>query len=535
MPALSADLILTGARIRTMDPRLPLAEALAVQGRKIVAIGSSQDVEPWIGAGTQVFDLRGRTVIPGLIDAHIHLEAYARAMNQVDCGTSTVEACLERVRAAADSAPEGVWVLGHGWDQNRWGRYGTLEELDAVAPDRPVFLTAKSLHAAWANSAALRAVGIGPNTPDPPGGRIGRDARGRPNGLLFEEAVSLVRQRLPEVSPEQLAGLLEKVQQRLWGFGLTGVHDFDGARCFQALQILREADRLGLRVVKNLPVALLDHALAVGLRSGFGDDWLRIGHVKVFADGALGPRTAAMLEPYLEEPENRGMLLIDAEGLLEVGVRAVSGGLPLTVHAIGDRANHEVLDALEALRAYERERGLPARPHRIEHLQRLHPDDLPRVAALSVYASMQPIHATSDMEMADRYWGPERVKTAYAWRHLLDSGATLVFGSDAPVESPNPFWGLHAAVTRRRHDGSPGPDGWVPEQRIRLTEALEAYTTAPYRLVGQGHRLGRLAAGYLADLVVLDEDPFEVSPDALVEIKPRATMVDGRWRWGEPA
>ncbi len=534
MPSLSADLILTGARIRTLDPHRPLAEALAIRQGKIIAVGRAEEVEPLAGRETQIAQLSGRTVLPGLIDAHIHLEAYARAIHQVDCATSTVEECLGRIKAAAADTPEGLWIQGHGWDQNRWGRYGTLQELDSASPDRPVFLTAKSLHAARVNSAALRAAGIGPETPDPPGGRIGRDDQGRPNGLLFEEAVSLVRQHLPEPSAEQLVGLLEEAQAKLWGYGLTGVHDFDGARCFQALQILRQQGRLGLRVVKNIPVALLEHALALGLRTGFGDEWLRIGSVKVFADGALGPRTAAMLEPYLEEPENRGMLLIDAEGLLEIGVRAVNGGFPLTVHAIGDRANHEVLNALEALRAYEQEHGLPSLSHRVEHLQRLHPEDLPRVAALHVYASMQPIHATSDMAMADRYWGPERVKTAYAWRSLLDTGATLVFGSDAPVESPNPFWGLHAAVTRRRHDGSPGPEGWVPEQRVTLAEALAAYTIAPHELMGPDRRLGRLAPGYLADLIVLEVDPFAIPVDALKDLRPLSTMVGGRWRWGEP-
>jgi hypothetical protein len=316
----------------------------------------------------------------------------------------------------------------------------------------------------------------------------------------------------------------------LWQIGLTGAHDFDRRLCFAALQVLHERGELSLRITKSLPLEDLEHAIALGLRTGFGDDLLRIGSIKAFADGALGPRTAAMLQPYEGEPDNRGMLLLDAEELFEHGRSAVQNGLSLAVHAIGDRANHEVLNALTQLRAVERQLS-PERPalrHRIEHVQIIHPDDAGRLVQAGIIASMQPIHATSDYLMADRYWG-ERSASAYAWRTMLEHDTPLAFGSDAPVESPNPFWGLHAAVTRQRPDGSPGTQGWYPEQRLSVIEALQGFTTGAAYAAGMEDRLGMLASGFLADLLVLDTDPFTSQPEALMDIRPLGTMVEGQW------
>jgi predicted amidohydrolase YtcJ len=283
-----------------------------------------------------------------------------------------------------------------------------------------------------------------------------------------------------------------------------------------------------LRVNKNIPVESVDHANALGLRTGFGDDWLWIGSVKAFMDGALGPHTAAMFQPYQDEPENRGILNMDGEELFEHCRKAADVGLSMTVHAIGDRANHEVLNAYQQLRAYETEHGLPHLRHRIEHVQIIHPDDAPRFAQLNVIASMQPIHAPSDMYAADRFWG-DRSAHAYAWRTQLNHGAPLAFGSDAPVESPNPFLGLHAAVTRRRADGSPSAEGWYPEQKLTLAEALSAYTVGAAYAANAEHRLGKLAQGYLADLIVLDEDIFSSDPQTLLTIEAKSTMINGEW------
>jgi hypothetical protein len=300
------------------------------------------------------------------------------------------------------------------------------------------------------------------------------------------------------------------------------VDDLVAFEAYQQLKGGRDGG-LGLRVVKYLPLAALDPALALRLRSGLGDDWLRIGGLKLFADGALGPRTAAMLEPFAGEPDNRGILTLEPAALADVVRRATAGGLSLAVHAIGDRANRLVLDAFAAAGP------APASVRqRIEHVQLIHPDDVGRLAALGVVASMQPIHATQDAVMADRYWGG-RAATAYAWRSLLDAGATLAFGSDCPVEDWNPFLGIHAAVTRARPDGYGGPEGWQPRQRITVAEAVRAYTWGAAYAAGMEERLGSLRAGKLADLVIVDRDIFTCDPAVIAETRVEATMIGGRW------
>jgi hypothetical protein len=484
----------------------------------------------------QTLDLRRAPLIPGLTDAHIHLELYALSLQKVDCETQTREECLRRVAERAAQTPPGAWILGHGWNQNAWEdhpHFPTAAELDRAAPRHPVFLTAKSLHAGWANRAALHAAGLTSDSPDPRDGRLGRDEAGTPNGMLFETAMSAVADAIPAPNEAHVAEALLQAQTELWKWGVTGAHDFDRRRCFAALQALHARGQLKLRVLKSLPLEDLPHAAALGLRAGFGDDWLRLGPIKLFADGALGPRTAAMLQPYAGETENRGMLMLDAEEIFEHGRLALDNGFPLAIHAIGDRANHEVLNAFERLRALEG--AAPPRaamPHRIEHVQLIHLQDAPRLAQLGVTASMQPIHATSDRMMADRYWG-SRAAWAYAWKTQLDAGARLAFGSDAPVESPNPWRGIHAAVTRRGEDGAPDPEGWQPAQRIGVLEALRAYTCGAAIAAGWDDRLGRIAPGHAADLAVLDRDPFECDPTELKDIRPRATMVGGEWVWGE--
>jgi predicted amidohydrolase YtcJ len=376
----------------------------------------------------------------------------------------------------------------------------------------------------------LSLAGLDRGTADPPDGSLQRDGRGDLAGILTEGAMMLVSRAIPKPGIEETVASLDACQASLWTHGLTAVHDFDGPTCFQALQSMEERGRLGIRVLKSLPLETLDTAAALGLRSGFGDEWLRIGAIKVFADGALGPRTAAMLSPYEGEPQNCGRCLHDRESLFDIGRRAFSAGLALAVHAIGDQANQETLAAFEAL---HRDPSVPLHPamaSRIEHVQLLYPEDLPALARLGLVASMQPIHATSDMHTADRYWGT-RTKTSYAWRSLESAGTILAFGSDAPVESPNPFWGLHAAVTRRSREGLPGPDGWIPEQRLTRESALRAYTAAPAALAGLSGRQGVLRRGAHADLILLDEDPLTCPDDRLHTLHPRGTMVAGIWRY----
>ncbi len=522
--------ILHNANIITLDPARPRASAVAILGDRIAAAGSDEDILALASRADEKTDLRGQTVWPGLTDAHIHLQHYSLGLQMVDCETDTREECLRRVAERAQQAEPGAWIRGHGWNQNNWPEgFGSRADLDRIAPDNPVYLTAKSLHAAWANSAALQIAGITRNTPDPKDGEIQRGADGAPTGILFESAMDLVEKAIPEPTVAEIRRALERAQTTLWSLGVTGLHDFDPRTCFMALQEMEQAGTLALRVLKNIPLDDFPHALGLGIRTGFGSDLLRIGSLKLFADGALGPQTAAMLQPYVGS-QSSGMLFLDAEQIIEIGQKASENGISLAIHAIGDRANFEVLKAYDQMRRYEQDHHKPRLRHRIEHVQIIHPDHRDRLAALGIVASMQPIHATSDYPMADRFWG-DRSKTAYALRDLLDRGTRMTFGSDAPVESPNPFWGLHAAVTRRRQDGSPSPEGWYPHQRLTLDQALAGYTTGPAYAAGWEDRLGRIAPGCLADLIVLPEDPFELDADRLYAVQPRATMVAGRFVW----
>jgi predicted amidohydrolase YtcJ len=526
--------ILYNGWIRTLEPENPIAQALLIDHGEIKAIGKDQEILSLAPSSATRQNLNGKFILPGLIDAHIHLEHYALGLTKVDCETSTRAACVSRVAARAAQTLVGAWVLGHGWNQNQWVEgYGNRDDLDAITSGHPVYLTAKSLHAAWVNSVALKLAGIHASTPDPEGGKLGRDSQGQLTGILYETAMELVSQVIPKPTTYDIAKAIQKAIPLLVKMGLTGVHDFDRSQCFSALQMLHEAGALKLRIIKSIPIECLSEAVTVGLRTGFGDDYLRIGSIKAFADGALGPHTAAMLHPYEDDPDNVGMLMMDVEELVEHGCKAVGHGLSLAVHAIGDKANHQVLNAFEQIRLFEQ--GLDpgsfgkAR-HRIEHVQVLHPHDVHRLAALEIIASMQPIHATSDMDMADRYWG-KRAALSYAWREQLNQRAVLAFGSDAPVESPNPFWGLHAAVTRRPQNGAPGEAGWYPEQRLQIMEAWQGFTTGPAYAAGMEYRQGRLAPGYLADLVLMDEDPFTCPVERLLELQPDGTMIGGEWVW----
>jgi len=518
--------ILYNARIYTFDKARPLASVIAFDHGEIIAVGDDELLTAFGRADKQ--DLQKYTVLPGLTDAHLHLQYYSLSLQKIDCETDTLEECLQRVKEKVQKAKAGEWILGHGWNQNIWGNWPSAADLDQIAPNNPVYLTAKSLHAAWVNTTALKLAAVGAGTPDPKDGQVQRDSKGEPTGILLENAILFVSDFVPEPGTAALAAAIEKAQPILWKMGLTGVHDFDKRDCFLALQQLHAQHRLKLRVTKNIPVELLDHAFKIGLRTGFGDDWLRIGSVKAFMDGALGPRTAAMFQPYIGEPENKGNLNMDVEQLFEFTRHAADVGLGMTVHAIGDRANHEVLNAYEQLRAYETENGLPHLRHRIEHVQVLHPDDVPRLAKLNIIASMQPIHATSDMIMADKYWG-ERTSLAYALKTQLDAGAHVAFGSDAPVESPNPFRGIYAAVTRRRPDGSPGPAGWHPEQKLSMQQAIEGFTTGAAYAAYAETRQGILAEGALADLIALEKDPFICNPEEVKDLQSSATMVAGEW------
>ena len=525
--------ILTNGNIITLDERRPRVSALAISYGRAVALGGDAEIRRLAGADTAVVNLDGKTVLPGLCDAHIHWEAQARALRSVDVFELPDKTqVVERVGERAAKTAAGEWITGQGWAQDLWPdrAFPGKADLDAVAPNNPVYLSAKSGHAAWVNSAALAAAGITDSTSDPEGGQILRDASGEASGVLLETAMELVENCVPRPSGEQLADMMRDAQALAHRSGLTMIHDFDDPSCLYALQILRERGELGLRVVKQVNQAWLDAAVESGIRRNFGDDWLRIGALKLFADGALGPKTALMFEPYAGEPDNFGMAVVDKEEMVEHVSRASASGLPASVHAIGDKAVHDVLDVFERVRGEEAARHEPAgsRRHRIEHVQIIHPLDVGRLAELDVIASMQPIHATSDMATADRYWGA-RCEYAYNPRLQLDQGARIAFGSDAPVEPFDPLLGIHAAVTRQR-DGEPA-GGWYPHAKLSLHETLLGFTRGPAYAAEMEDRLGMLREGYLADLIVLDRDIYQAAPDEIPGLSVLGTMVDGVWRY----
>jgi predicted amidohydrolase YtcJ len=530
------DHILFNGRIVTHDPNRPRVAAIAITGGRVVAIGDDDEILELAGAHTKRDNLNRHLVLPGLTDAHLHWMWTARILRDLDVfEVPDKQIAVQRVAERASRLAPGEWILGYGWDQNRWpdARFPSAADLDAVSPDNPVYLRSKSAHAFWVNSKALAVCGITRDTPDPDGGVIGRDADGNLTGVLYETAAYLVTRHIPKDSLEDIATVMREAQGLALASGLTGFHDFDDPDCLRALQILRERGHLALRCHKQINLAYLDPAIESGVRFGFGDDWINFGALKMFADGALGPRTAAMIAPYEGEPDNLGVTVLDTETMLRHARKASQNGLPTTIHAIGDAAVRSVLDVFTILRAEEAAQGIPThqRRHRIEHVQLVHPDDINRLAELDIIGSFQPIHATSDYAMADLYWG-ERARLGYNARTQIDRGVHVAFGSDSPIDTFKPLEGIYAAVTRRRADGTPGPDGWYPENRLTVDEAVRGYTTGAAYAAGREHRLGCLKPGYLADCVVLNLDMYHVPTDELLEAEVLATMTGGVWRYG---
>lgn len=531
------DTILYNGDIITLDTANPRVTALAISFGRIVAAGNDDDVLNLARPGTVKHNLNGKVVIPGLIDAHLHFEWISRSLGSVDLYEVPTKAdALDRIATFAEAHPDHEWILGRGWSQDLWagGQFPTATDLDAVTGNRPAYFSAKSGHAGWVNSAGMRLAGINAETPDPEGGQLIRDEQGNPTGALLETAMELVDDAMPQLTSEQLADHMKVAHDKMLSVGLTGFHDYDNPSSFMGEQVLRERGDLAMRIVKQVKQEWLDQALEVGLRWNFGDDWIRIGGLKIFADGALGPRTAYMFEPYVGEPDNYGMTVVDKEEMVELVSKASAAGLPSTIHAIGDRAVHDVLDVYEFVRKEEAARGEAPeqRRHRIEHVQIIHPDDKGRLAELKVIASMQPIHATSDWERSERFWGKDRSQWAYNARLQIDMGAMVAFGSDAPVEPFRPFDGLYSAVTRRQPDGTPSPEGWLPELKLTVDEALRGYTLGSAYAAGMEDRLGKLAYGYYADLLVIDRDPYKTKDEELLHTGILATMVDGVWRYG---
>lgn len=528
--------VLDAARIHTMDPAQPRAEAMAFDDDgRILALGTRDALHERY-PGAQRLDAGEATVIPGLIDAHGHVAGLGLTQMRADLvGARDKDEVLQRLRAFAANLPEGAWLLGRGWDQNDWPgqAFPTAADLDAAFPDRPVWLTRVDGHAGWANSAALAAVErdlSGDWQPD--GGRIVRDAQGSATGVLVDSAMSLVASAMPAMDAAAIEHALELGMQEAVEHGLTGVHDAGvSLQELRAYQALADRDAMPLRI--HAMADGDDEALAWlcdnGLYAHPGGR-LQMRAVKLFIDGALGSRGAALIDDYSDDAGNHGLLLMTPEQLAEVATRAKGCGVQVATHAIGDRGNRVVLDAFEQVLGDD-----AAGDHRwrIEHAQILTRDDIPRFAALGVVASMQPTHATSDMPWAADRLGQQRIQWAYAWRKLRDAGARLALGSDFPVESVDPRLGLYAAATRADATGAPS-GGWHPQEKLTAWEALRGFTLDAAWAGFAADRVGSLEPGKRADFVLLAQDPLAVDPAGLDELDVLATYVDGEAVYRRP-
>ena len=533
-----ADLIVTNARIYTADDARPRVEALAVRGGRIAFLGSAREAEALRGTATRVVDAGGETVIPGMVDAHAHFAGLAETLRSVDLtGTRSQAEAVARVVARASTLPPGTWIQGRGWDQNAWGdtRFPTHDPLSAAVPGHPVYLTRVDGHAAWVNAAAMQRAGLTRAARDPDGGRILRDAAGAPTGVLIDRAQGLVTRVIPEPTRAETRQGLTDAMAVMHRWGLTGMHDAGASRALIELyDEMAGAGALPLRLYVMIgdDSAALAHYFAKGPVAGAHDGHLWVRAVKLYADGAMGSRGAALLEPYSDDPNNMGLLLSAPAHIRDVAARGLAAGFQVNTHAIGDRGNRVVLDAYE--------QALAARPtanhrFRVEHAQVLHSDDLPRFAQLGVIPSMQASHQTSDMYWVGKRLGPTRTLGAYAWRSLLESGVVIPNGSDFPVEAVNPLISFHAAIARQDARDWPA-GGWLPEQRMTREEALKSMTLWPAYAGFQEGELGSLSVGKRADFVILDRDIMRVPAELVLGTRVRSTWLGGRevYRQGAP-
>jgi hypothetical protein len=527
------EIILYNCILDARNCAYPRAQAVAVGNGKILALGTNEDMLHLANSGTEKIDLDGRLVVPGFIDTHIHFYEWALKRQGIKLDDLThLDELLVRVREAADSRPSDQWIMGQGWNETDWTeqRMPTRETLDRAAPAHPVLLWRCDLHLAAANSVALRLAGITADTADPPEGRIERDTTGEPTGILRELAINLVRQAVAPPDADQVLQAFKDAAGALHRRGVTGIHDVrlmadkDGAAAFQAFQKLNQDGCLDLRSWVTLPGDDLDNIMSIGLRSGFGNDTLRVGHIKFFSDGGMGARTAWLIDPFLDA--ECGMPLTDMEELARDIHKADNAGLAVMVHAVGDRANRELINIFEALKSLRTSTDSPppAIPHRIEHAQMLRPEDADRLRGLDVALCVTPANMVLDMNLIDRALG-KMGKWTYALRQLMDTGAPVMFSSDCPVCDPDPLLGIHAAVTRQRTDGTP-EGGWYPDSRVTVAEALQAYTSIP-AAVHKAVDLGTIVPDKKADLVVLSKNILKIPLSQLPDVRVVMTLFDG--------
>lgn len=534
------DLILLNGKLYTQDARFPAATAVAMRNGRFWAVGDDDEIQNLATPQAQVIDLGGRRVLPGLNDGHFHFWDWALALHQLPLAAASSLADMQAQVAQAARTPDMEWILGRGWNETLWAeqRLPARQDLDAVSGQHPVMLYRNDMHLAVVNSLALHRAGIDASTPDPAGGVIGHDSSGQPDGRLADLAMNLVSAVIPPATEEATVTAMREGIAILHRLGLTGLHDYRvmggicGVPAFRAWQRLEAAGELALRVWMHLPGERIEEAIALGLRTGFGSDTLRLGHLKFFADGSQGARTAWMLEPY--EDSGCGIPLTPMEELGRAVLHAEQAGLAVAIHAIGDRANHELTLVLEQVRQQVAQQppragvptAAPLAPHRIEHVQMIRPEDLQRLARLGVVASVQPLQATDDISMVEQSVG-KRARYAYTFQSLLQAGVPLALGSDCPVASPNPFLSMHAAVTRQRLDGTP-PGGWYPEQCLSIEQAVWGFSMGTALATRRQSELGSITPGKLADLVVLDHDILSSPPAGIAQTQVDMTVFGGR-------
>lgn len=524
-------LILVNGNVVTLDAAQPRASAVVMRGDEIVFVGDDDGAKGFREQDSEVIDLQGRLTLPAFTDAHLHFTGFAQSLENVDLvGCRSVEEAAERVRARAAHAEPNALIWGGGWNNAEWSdpAFPTRHALDEAAPQNPVILTRKDGHSVWLNSAALKRANITRQTNAPEGGVIDRDIAGEPSGILRETAIDLLGVGVGVFGMEVGQETLRRAIQHAHATGITTVHSIEDANALRAFQTLRAQGKMTLRVVHTIPGDKVELAKKLGVMRGFGDEWLKLQAIKIFADGSLGSHTAEMREPFLDTPENRGVAVTDSETMLALARQACETGLDVWIHAIGDYAITRVLDVFAQLRG----EGYQDAILRVEHVQHLHPSDVGRFRELKVIASMQPIHQPSDMRVADEVLGAERAAWTYAFKSLQDAGATLAFGSDCPVEKINPLLGLHASVTRQNARGEP-ENGWHPEQKISVRDAVRAYTLGGAKASGDEARAGSLTVGKRADVIVLTQDIFEIPPREILNTEVVYTISRGKVVYSE--
>jgi len=530
-PLFAADLIIVNANIHTMDRSHPAAAAIAIYGNRIIAVGSNDEIKKLAGADTKVIDAKGRLVLPGFNDAHVHFMSGGFQLSSVDLrDANTPQEFAERIRDFAARLPKGRWITGGDWDHERWpdAKLPTKELIDRYTPDTPVFVNRLDGHMALANSLALKLAGVTRETKDPPGGVIVRDLNtGEPTGILKDAAQSFVWKVIPAPSFEEKLAAARAATNHAASLGVTSVQDLSAGADVSVYQALLDRGELKNRIYAVWPLPRWERLAQTGVRAHFGSAMLRTGGLKGFADGSLGSTTALFFQPYNDAPNTSGIPsdeMFPEAAMLERVRGADQAGLQVIIHAIGDRANDNILSIYEQV---EKEDGDRDRRFRIEHAQHLRSQDIPRFARDKVIASMQPYHAIDDGRWAEKRIGPERAKTTYAFRSLLDSGAILAFGTDWTVAPLNPLLTIYAAATRRTLDGK-HPNGWIPEQKISVEEAVRAYTVGSAFAEFQENEKGTIVPGKLADIVILSRDIFQIDPKEVEKVKVVTTIMDGR-------